>query len=95
MCLDEYSIGVVVETGDFCLVAPLCSLNCGGEQVGEGSTGCNADGIMCGNMVVTGMNSSLKSIKFFRFLCRFGGLCFILLFSYRIALGHSAQTETF
>lgn len=39
MCLDKYPIGVVVETGDFCLVAPLCSLNCGGGQVGEGSVG--------------------------------------------------------
>lgn len=46
-------------------------------------------------MVVTGMNSSLKSIKFFRFLYRFGGLCFILPFPYRIALDHSAQTEKF
>lgn len=27
VCLDEYSVGVMVETGDFCLVAPLCSLN--------------------------------------------------------------------
>ena len=95
MCLDEYPMGVMVEMGDFCLVAPLCLLNHGGEQVGEGSRDHDADGIMYGNMVVTGMNSSVKSVKFFfRFLYQFGGLCFILPFSYRIALGHSAQTET-
>lgn len=29
LCLDE--LVVMVERGDFCLVAPLCSLNCGGE----------------------------------------------------------------
>jgi len=57
--------------------------------------GCGAAGVTYRNVVVTGMNSSPKSIKFFfRFLYWFGGLCFILLFSYRIALDHSAQTET-
>jgi len=57
--------------------------------------GCGAAGVTYRNVVVTGMNSSPKSIKFFfRFLYWFGGLRFILPFSYRIALDHSAQTET-
>lgn len=47
VCLDEYPVGVVmVETGDLCLVAPLCSPNCGGERVGGGSMGCDADRVM-------------------------------------------------
>lgn len=38
VCLEEYPIGLMVATGDFCLVVPLC--------LPEGSAGFDDDGIM-------------------------------------------------
>lgn len=52
------------------------------------STGCDADGMMHGNMVATGM----KSIKLFRVLFGFVW-CSVLPFSHRIALDARVQTE--
>lgn len=59
MCLAKDPTGTMVETGDFCLVPPLCSLKwwrtAWGGFSGLNGIMCghiNADGMMCGHMVV-------------------------------------------
>lgn len=53
MCLDKYPVGVMGETGDFCLGAPLCSQNWWGTGWGGFSRTngiMDADGMMSGHM---------------------------------------------